>query len=159
MSTTLEKVRETPATKPTYGPARQRIFDMIDHDDTFGKTDEELLPLQIAAAQEYFEERRSQVRILARRSEDIGVNEIKSFDDIVPLLFSHTTYKSYPVSFVTKGQWDRMTQWLGTLSALPLDDVKLEGIADIDDWLQRLEDAGNVAVTSSGTTGKVSIMN
>src|SRR6185436_3804624 len=148
MSTTLEKVRETPATKPTYGPARQRIFDMIDHDDTFGKTDKELLPLQIAAAQEYFEERRAQVRILEKRSEDTGVSKITSFEDIVPLLFSHTTYKSYPITFVTKGQWDRMNQWLRTLSAVPLDTVNLKGIVDIDDWLQRLEDAGFVTVTT-----------
>ena len=47
----------------SYEPARQRIFDMVEHDDVFGKSDEELLPAQLAAAQEYFEERRGQVRV------------------------------------------------------------------------------------------------
>jgi hypothetical protein len=30
----------------------------------------------------------------------------------VPLLFAHTVYKSYPPSFVEKGRWDRLLQWL-----------------------------------------------
>ena len=99
------------------------------------------------------------MRILAVRAEATGIARIQSFEDIVPLLFSHTTYKSYPMPFVTKGQWDRMTQWFSTLSAVPVDNVDLNGIQDIDDWLQRLEDAGHIVITTSGTTGKVSIMN
>jgi hypothetical protein len=149
----------TTAPKPSAGPARQRLFDMMDHDDVFSKTDAELLPLQLAAAQENFAERRDQVKILALRAEGSKISRIRSFADIVPLLFSHTTYKSYPMSFVTKGQWDRMTQWLQTLSAVPLENLDLRGIEDIDDWLQRLEGAGYEAITTSGTTGKVSIMN
>jgi hypothetical protein len=148
-----------PAGLPPTGPARQRIFDMIGHGDVFDKSDAELLPLQLAAAQEYFEERRDQVRILALRAEGTGISRIRSFADVVPLLFSHTTYKSYPVSFVAKGQWDRLTHWLQTLSAVPLDGMDLANVADIDDWLQRLEHAGYEVITTSGTTGKVSIMN
>ena len=158
MSAALESATTNTAPE-IYGPARQRILDMLEHEDTFGKSDEELLPLQLAAAQEYFDEKRDQVRILAMRAEAAGITRIRSFEDIVPLLFSHTTYKSYPVPFVSKGQWDRMTQWLATLSAVPLDNINLKGIEDIDDWLQRLENAGHTVITTSGTTGKVSIMN
>ena len=72
----------------SHGPACRRLFEMMDHADTFGKTDEELLPLQLAAAQEYFERRRSQVRILDKRAQDTGIDKIRTFEDIVPLLFS-----------------------------------------------------------------------
>ena len=148
-----------PSATLAFGPARRRIFDMIDHADTFGKSNEELLPAQIAAAQEYFEEMRPRVRILDKRAQETGTEKITRMEDIVPLLFSHTTYKTYPVSFVTKGQWDRMTQWLSTLSAKPLDNVDLKGIEDIDDWLVRLQQADHLIATTSGTTGKVSVLN
>jgi hypothetical protein len=155
----VPKSVNTTAGNPSWGPARRKIFEMIDHPDVFDKSNEELLPLQLAAAQEFFEERREQVRILAMRAEGTGITRIRSTADMVPLLFSHTTYKSYPVGFVTKGQWNRMLQWMQTLSAVPLEGISLSNIEDIDDWLQRLEQAGYEVITTNGTTGKVSIMN
>ena len=38
----------------------------------------------------------------------------------MPLLFSHTVYKSYPQSFVTKGRWDRLLAWYDSLAAQSL---------------------------------------
>lgn len=158
MSAVIKPIQSSNGTR-SYSPARQRIFDMIDHADTFGKSDEELIPAQIAAAQEYFEELRPKVRILDKRAQETGIEKITKMEDLVPLLFSHTTYKTYPVSFVTNGQWDRMTQWLSTLSAQPLDNVNLKGIQDIDDWLIRLQEANHLVATTSGTSGKVSVLN
>ena len=142
-----------------YGPARRQIFDMMNDPDTFAKSDEELLPAQLAAAQEYFEEMRPRVKILDKRAKDTRTDSIKDFTDIVELLFSHTTYKTYPLSLIVNGRWDRMTQWLGTLSANSLDNVDLTDIVDIDDWIERLQAAGHLVATSSGTSGKVSLLN
>ena len=67
-----------------------------------------LRPLQLQAAREVFAERREQIAVLRRRADETGVREIRRFEDIVPLLFSHTVYKSYPANFVEQGRWDRM---------------------------------------------------
>lgn len=118
----------------------------------------ELLELQLAAADERFQELRAKIPVLDRRAADQGVRSIRNLDDAVPLLLSHTVYKSYPASFVTNGQWDRLLKWFGTVSALPMDDVDIEDVADVDDWVQRLERAGHFIVASSGTSGKNSFI-
>ena len=66
-------------------------------------------------------ERRKQIQLVRKRVEDAGLKEIRSFEDLVPLLFAHTVYKSYPQSFIDQGRWTRMLQWLDTLS---VEDVK-----------------------------------
>jgi hypothetical protein len=127
--------------------------------DPIGATDGvDLLELQLAAADERFQELRGKIPVLDRRATDQGVQSIRSPDDAVPLLFSHTVYKSYPASFVNKSQWDRLLKWFGTVSALPMSDVDIEGITDVDDWIQRLEQAGHFVVASSGTSGKNSFI-
>jgi hypothetical protein len=103
--------------------------------------------------------RRQQVQVLDRRARDCAVSAIDEVDQLIPLLFSHTTYKSYPLAFIKNGLWDRMTRWLGTLSAVSLNGIDLEGIADVDDWVDRLWNAGHLVNTTSGTSGKVSFLN
>jgi hypothetical protein len=78
--------------------------------------------------------------------------------DVVPLLLPHTAYKSYPESFLIEQKWDRLTKWLGTVSTYPTDNVNLDGIADIDDWIARLEKGGHHVNWSSGTTGKAAML-
>lgn len=119
----------------------------------------ELAPLQIAAAQHRFDERRSQIKVLDSLATDNGVDRINTLQDFVPLLLSHTSYKSYPASFLTKGRWQLMTQWLGTLSTQPTTNVNVDGIRDIDDWIARLHDAGHFVISSSGTSGTSSFVN
>jgi len=115
--------------------------------------------LQLQALQERFSERRDQLPLLEQRARDEGVDRINSVQDVVPLLFSHTTYKSYPTSFIEKGQWEMMNRWLGALSTHPIDDVDLADVDGIDDWIRALREAGHLVLTSSGTTGHSSLMN
>jgi hypothetical protein len=122
------------------------------------RTDEELLGLQLEAAQERFAYQRSRIPVLDQRARDTGVDAIKTLDDIIPLLFSHTTYKSYPASFVSKGRWDSMMTWLRTIASEPLEDVDVSDVGNIDEWIQRLWDTGNPVYTSTGTSGKISIL-
>ncbi len=139
--------------------ARKVLMDMVYHPDCFTSRQDDLVPLQLEAARELLAERRQQLPILDRRARDAGVGRIETLDDLIPLLFSHTSFKSYPNSFVRNGQWDRMTQWLGTLTTRPMDGVDLSGISDIDDWVSRLWAAGHLVNTTSGTSGKVSFLN
>lgn len=77
----------------------------------------------------------------------------------MPLLFSHTNYKSYPDSFVEKGRWDLMLRWMDSLSTRSTRDTDLSGVHDLDSWMRALHAAGHLAISSSGTTGRSSYLN
>lgn len=107
----------------------------------------------------YFQERRAQVPVLAQRAEDQGITEIRCREDVIPLLFPHTTYKSYPETLIAKGRWEQMNRWLGSLSTRRVDDVDVSNVNDVDGWIAALEAAGHMVSSSSGTSGKGSFLN
>jgi hypothetical protein len=117
-----------------------------------------LAPRQIEAVDELFQERAGQVKLLSHRAKETGVNEVRGLDDVVPLLFAHTSYKSYPEAWFTEGRWDRMGQWLNSLTTSPIPAIETTDIADVDDWVDRLSEVGVFLSCSSGTTGKCSIL-
>lgn len=140
--------------------AREQLLAFIaDPDRAFDQKPADLEPAQRQALQELFAVRRTQIPLLARRAEDAGLERIRGFADAVPLLFAHTVYKSYPHSFVEQGRWDRMLQWLQTLSVSKVTDVDVGGVRDIDDWLERLWSAGHAVLATSGSSGKCSFLN
>jgi hypothetical protein len=137
---------------------RQALLDTIVTDQAFDHPRNEIEPMQIAAANALLDELRPKIPILEKRARETGIDSIQSFEDIVPLLFAHTVYKSYPESFVEKGRWDRMLAWLSTLSADDLTGVEVAGIDSADDWLERLKVNGCHILATSGTTGKCSFL-
>lgn len=140
--------------------ARRQLLGLIDTPDAaYNQPAAELRDLQLQAARELFEERRAQIPLVRKLADDAGISEIRSFADLVPLLFAHTVYKSYPQSFVDKGRWDRMLEWLGTLSVADVSKVDVSGVTDVDDWLDRLWDAGHAVIATSGSSGKCSFLN
>ena len=138
--------------------ALKALLDLLEHDDPFLENGPDVARLRLEAMSDRFQAHRKSIPVLDRRAKDAGVDEIRSTADMVPLLFSHTTYKSYPEAFIRNGQWDRMTKWFTTLSAVEGAEVDLNGVSDIDEWLDRLADAGHFVVSSSGTSGKSSFM-
>ncbi len=138
--------------------ATDQLLQQATSPDRFNTAYADLLPLQIAAMDERFQQNRSGIKLLGHRAEEAGIDKITSLADIVPLLFPHTAYKSYPESFLTDQRWDRLTKWLGTISAHPIEGIDLEGISDIDDWIARLEAQGYFISCSSGTTGKSAML-
>jgi hypothetical protein len=140
------------------GSAIDKLTAYVDSPERFDIPASELRALQIEALNERFQERRERIKLLKHRAEDAGIEEIHSLEDIVPLLFPHTAYKSYPESFLIEEKWDRLTRWLGTVSPYPIEGVDLEGIADIDDWIERLAAKGYFISCSSGTTGKSAML-
>lgn len=139
---------------------RRQLLDMIvNPDDAYNQPEGDILALQLQAAQELFEERVTQIPLLRKRAEDAGIDKITSFDDLVPLLFAHTVYKSYPQSFFDNNRWDRMLQWLQTLSVDNVLDVDVAGVTNVDEWIERLWAAGHMVLATSGTSGKVSFLN
>ena len=141
-------------------PTRQHLLDMIlDPALAFDQPASDIEPLQLRAAHELFGERVQQIPLLARRAEEAGIARIDTLQDLVPLLFAHTVYKSYPPSFVEKGQWGRLLQWLQTLSVADVSGVDVDGVKDIDDWIARLWGAGHLVLATSGSSGKCSFLN
>lgn len=138
--------------------ALDQIKALVDSADPYRDAPANLRELQLEAVRERFQEKRQQIKILDRRASDAGIDEISTLQDVVPLLFSHTNYKSYPESFVDKGQWGNMNLWLQTLTSKPVTGVDMDNIKDADDWLDRLRAAGHHLFASSGTSGKCSFL-
>ena len=104
-----------------------------------------------------FQQRIAQVPVLRQRAGAEGVREIRFLEDLVPLLFPHTVYKSYPASLVDNGRWAQMNRWLSSVSSRPIE-VDVEGVQTVDEWMDRLGEAGHFVSQSSGTTGKSSFL-
>ena len=139
---------------------REQLVDQVQNPNVaFNQSAEAIRPLQLQAAQELFERRIDQIPLLRRRADEAGLTKITSFDQIIPLLFAHTVYKSYPQSFIDNGRWDRMLQWLGALSVETTDNVDIAGVGDLDEWVERLHAAGHKVLVTSGTSGKCSFLN
>lgn len=114
---------------------------------------------QLEAARQRFGALAPRIAPLGRMADDNGITEIRSWQDIAPLLFPHTVYKSYPLSFIEQGRFDRMTKWLGSLTTTDLSRVDVAGVDTIDDWLRALEDGSELApIHTFGTSGKLSIL-
>ncbi len=120
---------------------------------------DELEELQREAMIRRFAEHREKIDLVRKVSDRVGVSSVDKFDDIVPLLFSHTAYKSYPAALIDNNRWDLMTRWLDKLTAHDLSEVDTDGCGSIDDWLDALESQTQLQlVTSSGTTGTFSFI-
>jgi hypothetical protein len=139
---------------------REMLLNMIEKpDEAFNVSEADLRPLRLAAAQELFEERLRQIPLLRQRAEEAGIDRIEKLADLVPLLFAHTVYKSYPASFVEKGQWERLLKWLDTLSVPDMTQVDVSGVSNVDEWLDALWAADHRVLATSGSSGKCSFLN
>lgn len=138
--------------------ALKQLLDLVDRDDAFRQAPANLAELQLAAAQERLEQRRGQIRVLDQRARDRGIERIGRRQDLVDLIFSDATYKSYPESFLDQARWDRMTQWFGTLASDDLGTIDLAGVTTLDDWIAALRRHGIWVNSSSGTSGKNSFL-
>ncbi|MEU1981043.1 hypothetical protein [Nocardia sp. NPDC019395] len=136
----------------------EQLTRLVAAEDRFHHSHSELRETQIAALNEQFQERRDRIKLLGHRAREAGTTEIRDRADMVPLLFPHTAYKSYPESFLTGQRWDRLGTWLGTVSPYPISPIETSDITDIDDWIARLQAAGHYVSCSSGTTGKSAML-
>ncbi len=141
------------------GPIRRQLLDMIQRDDRYDLPAHELEPLRLEAVREYFSEMREKVAVLRRRADDTGVTEVRTMDDLVPLLFSHTVYKSYPQNLVDQGKWVALGRWLKTLSTEDPTTVDVSRVTNVDEWIDTMRDAGHLLLATSGSSGKCSFLN
>ncbi len=120
---------------------------------------DELELLQREAMARRFAEHRESISMVRKLADRLGIKELREFDDVVPLFFAHTAFKSYPASLLDKKRFDLMTKWLDTLTSHDLSRVDVAGCESIDEWIDRLDAQTPLEViTSSGTTGTISII-
>jgi len=114
---------------------------------------------QLAMMSARFEELRPKVAQLGKLAALQGVAGISALNDVAPLLFQHTVYKSYPVSLLEKGRFDLLTRWLSGLTIHDLSGVDASGCDSIDSWFDEIEAKTPLRPChSSGTTGKLSVI-
>src|ERR1700761_1252031 len=129
------------------------------YNEGFSLRREERDAIALAGLRKRFKQLGSALPALGKLAADQGIHEINSIDDAAPLLFPHTVYKSYPLSFLEKGQFDRLTKWLGGLTTVDLKGVDLTGVDSIDEWIARIEQATDInLIHTFGTTGKLSFL-
>ena len=119
----------------------------------------ELEELQRQAAARRFSEHRESIAILRQLADKEDIHEVSSFNDLPPLFFAHTAFKSYPSALLDRKRFDLMTQWLDKLTSHDLSGVDTDGCDSIDEWIDRLDEQTPLEViTSSGTTGTLSLI-
>jgi hypothetical protein len=115
---------------------------------------EELLALQLEAANERLETRIDEIPLLKNRASSAGIAKVSECADLVALLFAHSAYKSYAENWLTEGRWDRMAKWLRTVSTASLEGLDLNDVDGLDDFVARLETVDSYLTCTSGTSGK-----
>jgi hypothetical protein len=129
------------------------------YDDGFRLPPKQIEAIQIAGIRKRFSELRAQLPMLDKLATDQGVDAIRAIDDVAPLLFPHTVYKSYPMTYLAKCRFDKLTKWLSGLTTFDLSNVDASGIETIDGWLDLLDAQTPLLVShTSGTTGKLSFI-
>jgi hypothetical protein len=119
----------------------------------------DLTAMQLLGLQQRFADLRNRVPVLQTLADEQKIQEIDRLDDIAPLLFPHTIYKSYPTSLLENNRYDRLTKWLGRLTTCDLSKADVSACDGIDSWLDALERDTEVRVLhSSGTTGTMTFL-
>jgi hypothetical protein len=106
-----------------------------------------------------FAELKDRILFLGKLAEEHDIDEITEVDDVLPLLFGHTVYKSYPMSYLERNRFDKLTKWLAGLITIDISHVDASAVTGIDEWMDLLDrETPLMLFNSSGTTGKLSFL-
>jgi len=135
-----------------------RYFD-ASYDQGYRLNREQRDAIHLRGLQKRFDALRGSVSVLGALASEQGIERIERIDDVVPLLFPHTVYKSYPLSMLERGQYDRLTRWLNGLTAFDLSGVDARGVGSIDEWIALLDRSTELRILHTfGTSGKLSFL-
>jgi len=114
--------------------------------------------LQLEALQQRFAALRDAIPPLKALADAARIAEINRIDDVAPLLFPHSFYKSFPQQLIHTGRFDALGEWLGRLSVNNLDVLAGRSFDSIDGWLDAVDAETGLEIThSSGTAGALSL--
>lgn len=113
--------------------------------------------LQTEALSLRFERQKEQIATLSKLADRQGITRVNAIEEVLPLMFEHTVYKSYPTYLLEKCQFDKLTTWLSRLTPYDLSHVDTAGCNSIHSWLDVLSAETELdPISSSGTTGTMS---
>lgn len=141
-----------------YGQHPERLHDLsLTELYSISATDVERI--QLEALNKRFNDLVGKVAMLGRLADEQKITGFSRIQDAGPLLFPHSHYKSYSLSVLETGRFDRLNRWLGGLTSIDLSQLDLEGVDTIDAWIDALDAQTPIRVIhSSGTTGKLSFL-
>ncbi|MDD5175067.1 MAG: hypothetical protein PHQ05_01410 [Sterolibacterium sp.] len=115
--------------------------------------------LQLASLKRRFSQFRGSLPMLDKLADSQNINAIEQLEDVTPLLFGHSVYKSYPPSLLDKHRYDQLTVWLNKLTTIDLSHVDVSACRSIDDWMLTLKRETPLFVChTSGTSGTMSFL-
>ena len=76
---------------------------------------DELAGLHLDGLRYRFDDLRSKIPMLERLAGRQEIDQLANLDDVVPVLFEHTMYKSYPAALLEQGRFADLTRWLDKL--------------------------------------------
>src|SRR5258706_6280518 len=119
----------------------------------------ELEPLQRAAMARRFAQHRESIGMVGKLADRLGIREVVRLEDLGPLLFPHTVFKSYPASLLDKKRFDLMTKWLAKVTSYDLSNVDTRRCASIDARTDPpCSETPLQGITSPGPTGTRSVV-
>ncbi|MEJ6009402.1 hypothetical protein [Novosphingobium aquae] len=124
---------------------------------------DELDALQLDGLKRRFAQFR-EIPMLKKLAEGEGINRLESIEDVVPLLFEHTVYKSYPPSLLDRNDYVRINKWLTKLVvpelAEAITNADVSHCRGLDDWFEAMDRAVPQLRFShtSGTSGTISFL-
>jgi len=115
--------------------------------------------LQLEALKLRFGQLRDEIGTLKTLADRQGIDQLDRIEDVFPLLFTHTMYKSYPSKLLLEKRFDLLTDWLGRLTSADLSGVDVSDCNSVDEWFDRLDRQTELCVLhTSGTTGTMSFL-
>ena len=126
--------------------------------DMFTMPARERNQFQIDGLRARFDQLRDKIGFLKKLADRDGIDGIDNIEDVIPLLFDHTIYKSYPSSLLETNNFTKINLWLSKLTAINVRDVDVSSCNSIDGWLDVMDRETDLCIHhSSGTTGTVSL--
>lgn len=124
---------------------------------SFGRA--QLDQIQLAGLRKRFAELSPKLPRLKKLTQENRVTALKDINEVVPLLFPHTEYKSYPMSLIDNCRFEQLNAWLDDFTTHDLSGLDVSGCQSLSEWLAVVEAKTPLRVlTSSGTSGKISIL-
>ena len=139
--------------------ARTQIRELVGSRDPFDQPTAEIRGLQLEAARECFADLRERIPLLRRRADETGVTEITGRGPRPAAVLPHQlqVLPDRATSPRATGTGccagTRRCRWSSP------SEVDIEGVTDIDGWIERITAAGHRPYITSGTSGKVSFLN
>jgi hypothetical protein len=140
-------------------PARDDLTATIGRDwnDLFGMDPAAVAAFQLAGLRRRFAEQLPKLKSLRAQVESTDVTSIDRLEDVVPLLFQDSVYKSYPMALIEKNRFDLLTKWLSGYTTLDLTHADTSACDGVDSWIDTLEAQTALrSIHTSGTSGKLS---